>query len=202
MFQPLAPASFGANDFFLHFDNAHVPADRRSLDLFMPVVDRTVYYRTDDDRERSGFLLLSHRAALDQLELPSWAHPVVTVTMQNPLSHQELAALYRRCRAVITLERTVAIFESLCCGCPVICLPAPNFTPDKYQPRFRGAGLAWGWDECQLASATARTAEFLYLYQKLEKGVRGRVHQVFGDIIERAKRLHPETDFQVHRAAS
>jgi len=201
-FQPLAPSSFGDHDFFLHFDDAHVPAERRSIDLFMPVVNRTIYHLSEHQGKRHGYLLLSHRAALDKLEPPSWVRPLVTVTMENPLAHEELARLYRRCRAMITLERGVAIFESLCCGCPVICIPGPKFTPETYQRRFRGAGLAWGWSQVELATASARTGEFLHLYQKLERGVTGRVHQVFNDIIDKASQRSRLMSLPMLRAAS
>ncbi len=183
---PGAAAAYGPDDFFLHFDAPHVPAGRESADLFLPVVDRAVYFPPAAGRERSGFVLFAHRAAPAGVELPGWVRPVIRVDPTNPRSHPELADLYRRCRALVVLERTAAIFEALCCGCPVICLAGFHFDEATYQRRFGGAGLVWGWHEEQLASATAGTTDFRRRYDALEQSAGDRVRQCFLHILAEA----------------
>jgi hypothetical protein len=184
-----APATYGAEDSLLHFDAAHVPAGRNSVDLYMPVVDRSIYFPDETCRQRRGFVVLTNRVDWKKHELPDWVRPVVAVTMHRPLGHQELAELYRRSRALIVFERTVAIFESLCCGCPVMCIAGRHFTPANYQPRFGGAGLIWGWKEEQLIWAANRTAEFLDRYRLLEYQAPEKVQSAFEGIVAKARSL-------------
>src|SRR5262245_33586616 len=70
--------------------------------------------------------VISHRVVVDPTSLPGWLQPYTIASMRAPRSHAELAKLYRNSRAVVIFERTVAIFEALACGCPIICIGNDN----------------------------------------------------------------------------
>ena len=152
LFTGVGMEGFGPDDFFVHFAEEFRPEGFRSFALPLPVVDRSMYRETSPPRRREGFLLYSHRQKPDFSALPGWLSPHVLVTMKARRPPTELAELYRGARALVTWERTAAIGEAIQCGCPVIV--APNSFP--YQPiidRYRGNGLAVGWDEHALDHA-------------------------------------------------
>ena len=178
-----AKPEFGENDYFLHFAPEHVPHGRQSFDLFMPLVDRKIYHRPQHIKSRHGFVVYTNRAEVDVLQFPDWLQPFTIVSGRDPRPHSELGELYRNSRALVTAERTTAIYESICCGCPVICLPGMHFEEASYQTRFGGAGLIWGWKADRLASAAVATREFEAIYNRLERSLDQRIHVAFDSII-------------------
>jgi hypothetical protein len=181
-----AAAGFGKDDYFLHFAPEHVPEGRTSFDLFLPLVDRSIYYRADTARD--GFVVYSNRAKVDIETFPDWLRPMTVVSRRSPRTHAELAELYRHSRAMVTSERTTAIYEAMCCGCPVICLPGTHFIEEGYQRRFGGSGLVWGWNADRVASAAAETRRFEAIYGGLEKDLDARIQLAFDGIIADVKR--------------
>jgi glycosyltransferase involved in cell wall biosynthesis len=169
----------------------------------MPLVDRSIYFPPREGVSRRGFVVFCHRARPDPAAFPGWLTPHVRVCIQQPRSHAELAALYRESRAVVVFERTVAIFEALSCGCPVICIPGDNFEEATYQPRFRGTGLVWGWREDALEDAVARTSLFRARYDALESDLDARICGAFDWIMADAcRRLAAGTAHDSRQAAS
>jgi hypothetical protein len=185
---PGVETTFGPDDYFIDCAREHAPPGVRSFDLFMPLVDRSVYFPPHERGSRQGFVIFRNRARPDPAAFPGWLTPHVTVCIQEPRPHAELAALYRDSRAVVVFERTVAIFEALSCGCPVICIPCDNFEEATYQPRFRGAGLVWGWREEALEDAAARTSLFRARYDVLERDLDARICRAFDWIMADAHR--------------
>ncbi len=110
---PGAERSYGKDDYFIDGAREHAPAGVRSFDLFMPLVDRSVYHPPPPGSPRDGFAIFTNRAVFDQASAPDWLRPHTLLSMQTPRSHAELGALYRRSRAMVTFERTSAIFEAL-----------------------------------------------------------------------------------------
>jgi hypothetical protein len=187
----LVPGSellFGASDYFITADPKLVPEGRSGHDLFMPMVDRSIYYPPPRDSVRSGFVVFSNRAVTDAATFPPWLTPIMIVSMRQPRSHAELADLYRSSRAIVVWERSSAIHEALSCGCPVICIGNESFNKATYQPRFRGCGLIWGWRQQQIEMAGRRTRRYRRIYRRLERNLDRRVRAVFDAIIEDAMR--------------
>jgi hypothetical protein len=181
---PGAEQSFGKDDYFIDFAREHAPAGVRSFDLFMPLVNHSIYFPPQPGSPRDGFVVFSHRAEVDPASLPEWIGPCTLVTMKNPRSHAELGQLYRKSRAMVIFERSTAIFEALWCGCPVICIGDANFRQDTYQPRFQGAGLVWGWREQDLDRAAKATARFREIYTDLENSFDDRLQFAFDWILQ------------------
>ena len=184
LLMPGAEASYGANDYFIDGAREHAPAGVRSFDLFMPLVDRSAYFPPPNGSLREGFAIFTNRAVFDQASAPDWLRPHTLLSMQRPRSHAELGALYRRSRAMVTFERTSAIFEALFCGCPVICIANEHFNELTYQPRFRDGGLIWGWHEHELEDATRKTETFRAIYGDLERSLDQRIEAAFDWILE------------------
>ncbi len=188
---PGAELSFGKDDYFIDGAREHAPPGVQSFDLFMPLVDRSHYFPPPADLPRHGFAVFTNRAVADPASLPDWLRPLTVLSMKEPRSHAELGELYRQSRAMVTFERTSAIFVALSCGCPVICIGNDNLREDIWHPRFRDAGVVWGWREGDLATAAEKTARFRAIYDDLESSLDTRVRSAFDQIIEDVwRRVH------------
>jgi hypothetical protein len=186
LFEPGIEETFEDSDLFLHYAPEHVPKDRCSFDMFVPLVDHSIYSNGYPSDRRNGFVAYIHRVNVDLGSLPAWVHPVAVVTMQNPQPPERLADLYRTSRAAIFWERSSAIFEALSCGCPAIIIPSEFLNENTYQLRFRAAGMVWGWNEAALPRATEDTSIFRAIYRGLEENLDHRIYHAFDTIIGRA----------------
>jgi hypothetical protein len=185
---PGAESSYGSDDYFIDGAREHVPQGVRSFDLFMPLVDHSTYFPPPADTPRHGFAVFTHRAEADPATFPPWLTPYVVLSMQSPRSHAELGDIYRRSRAMVIWERSIAIFEALSCGCPVICIGNEHFNDETYHPRFRDAGLIWGWRESELDAAASKTPNFRAIYRDLENSLDERIGMAFDAIMKDAWR--------------
>ena len=183
-FVPGVESTYGKDDYFIDGAREHAPAGVRSFDLFMPLVDRSSYFPPSAGPLREGFAVFTNRGAFDVGSFPSWLRPKTIVSMKAPRSHAELGELYRRSRAMVIAERSVAIFEALSCGCPVICIGNDNLREDTWHPRFRDAGVVWGWREQDLATAAEKTTRFRAIYDDLERSFDARAQSAFDWIVE------------------
>jgi hypothetical protein len=179
LFVPGVAATFTDQDYFLHYAQEHAIPVGKSFDMFMPLVDRDIYHPAPEGALRRGFVLYANRAKIDRDTLPAWLTPLTVVSMDNPRSHEELAALYRQSRAIVCFERGTAILEALHCGCPVICIEGEHISKGAYQHLFDGAGLIWGWHEEKLEIAAAETVKFRAAYAALEQTTAERVDCAF-----------------------
>ncbi|WP_421761005.1 hypothetical protein [Devosia sp.] len=191
----LVSDSYGPNDFFLHFDESHVPERRRSRDMFLPVVDRATYHPPAAGTTRNGFVICSRRKPDKPLVLPQWMTPLSLVVPHRPKTHEELAELYRASRALIAFDRTSAIYEALCCGCPIVALSTDSFNQKTYQPRFGGAGMTWTQDEAGLALASADVQRFIDVYHRIESDLPDKISRTFTDILAECAARNRSTDF-------
>jgi hypothetical protein len=183
-----AELGFGARDYFITFAPEHAPKNVSAFDVFLPLVDRSIYFPPPHGSSRHGFALFSSQVAPNLSAIPEWLAPTTIVSARRRRSHEQLGQLYRQVRALVTSERTTAIYEALTCGCPVICLENGPFREGTYQRRFGGAGLVWGWHQDQLAAAQQRTAEFRRVYAELEGNLDQRIRQAFDSIIADVER--------------
>ena len=181
---PDVELSYGAEDLYVCFDLGYAPAGRPAFDLYVPLVDKSVYFPPAAGEPRKGFVVFSHHEKSELSALPGWVDPIVEVSMDAPRSHEELAEIYRSASAMVTRERSAAIFEALCCGCPVIGLPNASFAEATYQRRFGGAGLVWGFDQDQLAQASVDIKQFESVYEELEANLDDRVRTAFDTSIK------------------
>ena len=187
----MSSSSYGADDYFIDGAREHAPAGVRSFDLFMPLVDRSIYFPPSAPSSRSGFAVFTNRASVKPASFPDWVRPCTFLSMQEPRSHAELGEIYRQSLAMVIFERSSAIFEALSCGCPVICIGADNFREDTWHPRFRDAGLIWGWREEDLEAAADKTSRFRAIYRELENSLDDRIRSAFDWISEDVwRRIH------------
>lgn len=175
--------SWAPDDFVLTFDAAHVPAGRSFHDLYMPVVDRRFYYPPPDRTTRDGFIIVSLNAPEKPLELPAWAQPLQIIGPHRPRTHGWLSETYRHSRAMIAFRRSAAIYEALCCGCPVLAIPSTGFSPETFQPRFGSAGISWSLTAEGLAEATATVPRFIERFAQIEQETPAHIESVFLDIL-------------------
>jgi hypothetical protein len=189
--KPGVESNFGKDDYFIDGAREHAPPGVRSFDLFMPLVDRSHYFSPPAGSPRQGFAVFTNRAAVDPASLPDWLRPLTVLSMKEPRSHAALGELYRQSRAMVTFERTSAIFEALSCGCPVICVASDNLREETWHPRFREAGVVWGWREERLVAAAEQTTRFGAIYDDLESSLDARIQSAFDWIIEDVwRRVH------------
>jgi O-antigen biosynthesis protein len=183
-FVPGITATFGHQDYFLHYAEEHALPGRKSYDMFMPLVDRSTYHVAPEGALRQGFVLYKYRAKISVESLPPWLTPLTVISMENPRSHEELAALYRHSRAMVTFERGTALLEALHTGCPVICIEGERLSRGAYRSLFGGAGLIWGWHLEMLQAAATETARFRTAYEALEQSTADRVAFAFKAIAD------------------
>ena len=183
-----AELGFGASDYFITFAPEHAPENVSAFDMFLPLVDRSIYFPPPRGSSRHGFALFSNNVAPNLSAIPEWLTPYSVVSVRRQRSHEQLGQLYRKVCALVTWERTTAIYEALSCGCSVICIENESFREATYQRRFLGAGLVWGWQQIELATAQQRTAEFQSIYAELEGNLDQRIRDAFDSIIEDVER--------------
>jgi hypothetical protein len=195
-FVPGVVSTYGNEDYFIDGAREHAPSGVRSFDLFMPLVDRSHYFPPPagsprDGFARHGFAVFTNRAVVDPASLPDWLRPLTVLSMKEPRSHAALGEIYRQSRAMVTFERTSAIFEALSCGCPVICIGNDNLREDTWHPRFQDAGVVWGWREGDLVAAAEKTTRFTAIYDDLESSLDDRIRSTFDWILEDVwRRVH------------
>ena len=192
-FKPGAELSYGKDDYFIDHAREHAPTGARSFDLFMPLVDRSYYFTPPSGSPRDGFVVFTNRASVDPGSFPTWLTPYTVLSIKSPISHAALGELYRRSRAMVVFERSIAIFEALLCGCPVIGIGNDNFNEATYHPRFRDAGLVWGWHEQRLDAAADQTSRFRSAYDDLEASFDARVQSAFDWIMSDVWRRAQDT---------
>ena len=176
---PGAELAFGPRDYFITYAPEHAPAAISAIDLFIPLVDRNVYFPPYSPARRRGFIAFMNHADPDLSTMPEWLQPCLVVSRKTPRSHAELGDLYRTSEAMVTWERTSAIYEALSCGCPVICIPNRTFNQATYQLRFGGAGLVWGWEPELIAAAAEASATFRAIHERAERDVGEIVRDAF-----------------------
>jgi hypothetical protein len=185
---PGTELAFGPEDYFITSAPEFAREGKEAFDVFMPLVDRKVYYPPRAGSPRDGFVLFTHRARPDPATFPEWLTPWTLVSMDQPRPSQDLAELYRRCRAMVIWERSTAIHEALMCDCPVICIADRDFNYQTYQPRFRGPWFVWGWHEDRLESAAREAKGYRRIYRELERNLDRRIRFAFDSIIKDALR--------------
>lgn len=183
-----ALATFQPDDLYFSFAPEHVIRGTRSFDLFLPLVDHATYFPPPEGAARDGFVVLfGRRVAPDRGTFPSWLAPLRLVSKEAPIPPVELAELYRTSRAMVTFERSTAIYEAELCGCPVICFPEEHFEEAAYQPRFKGLGLVWGWNEDRLPAATDETVAFRSIYAEIEANLLDRLRTAIAWVIDQVQ---------------
>ena len=175
LLKPGVVDTYGPKDLFFAFAPEHVIPGTEWFDLFMPIVDRSIYFPPPAGSVRAGVIVVSNRTSPDPSSFPSWAKPVTAVSHAMPITAPELADLYRQSLALVTFERSTSIYEALMCGCPVICVSGDHFVAEAYQPRFKGLGLVWGWRRDRLPAATEETAAFRAIYSDIEANIEDRL---------------------------
>ena len=166
VFPTVGTGECGANDYFLHFAEEFRPAGLKSQPLTLPTIDLSVYREVPGERPRGGFVLYTNRYTPNYGELPQWAAPRTVVSMARPRPPKELAALYNRHIAIVAWERTAAVGEAIQCGCAAILIANDGFDPTPIVGRYRGNGIAIGWDPVGLRRAVATVGEAKRLYRE------------------------------------
>lgn len=179
---PVDPSDFGVHDYIVHFADEFRHPQLASRRLMIPLVDRLVFKRNPPVGQRSGYVVYSKRFRPDLSSLPAWVSPITVVSGDNPVEPSALAALYRRSRALVVWERTAAIGEAMCCGCPVIVIPHEGFDHRELIRRTFGLGNTVGWNRrgAERALATVGLLEATYKLNRilLDRRIHGFVRDV------------------------
>ena len=168
---------YGPRDYFIHFADEFLPVGLKSQRLMLPLVDETIYGQPGPQHGRRGFLIYCHRRKLDLSQIPTWVSPYQIISMENPRSHRELAALYQNSLALIIGERTAASNEAILCGCPVIAIPGDSYDPSPTIRRFGGNGFVVGWDQAELRRAEDTVPLAIQAYYRLFRRLDFEIHQ-------------------------
>jgi hypothetical protein len=176
------PEDYDRDDYVIHFDDAFRPASRASRRLTIPLVDRTVFSRTPAAEQRDGYLIYSVRHQPDRSEIPDWVRPRTWLTRKTWRKPEELAALYRRSKALVVWERTAAMGEAMRCGCPTMIIPHDGFDPRPMVEGCMGLGYTIGWNQrgARRALVTVRLLEMTFALNPLL--LDRRIHRFVRDV--------------------
>ena len=142
--------------------------------LFMPVVDRHLFYPGQEEKSLECFYVGKCKSS--QLDLIP--HGLTEITRTTP-ERSELGPLLRRSRVLYTYDNsTLLVYEALLCGCAVVIIPDGTMEREDWQRHELGTtGIGWGMDEREQAIAEV---DPLMVIQRHEATVRD-----FGKQVER-----------------
>jgi hypothetical protein len=161
---------FGAyhkDEKILHYDNSFSLPWIKSDCVRVQTIDRDTFKLPDNlSKERSGFLVYSHRVEPELTLIPEWCKPFQVISMKNPKTAIELATLYQKSSGLIVFERTAAIVEAIFCGCPVIASSHYGFKDFSiYQ---EATDIAWDFDLAAYEQAKESILLFPEIYDANE----------------------------------
>ncbi len=128
--------------------------------LFLPTVDETVFTPPPYGTIRKGscFYAHKHRTFYGSTINPDMAGTEIT----NPgQSRDEIIRILQTSEVMFAYEDTAMIIEAVLCGCPVVCVPSPQW-PECCGMEDFSAGIAWGMDEYNEAKRTLPDARKHY----------------------------------------
>ncbi|HMV17513.1 MAG TPA: glycosyltransferase [Zoogloea sp.] len=140
--------------------------------LRLPSINTSLFNNRDNphDAHRSGSCIYFGRYSAGQQEHPDLADTCTVITQDFPATHEELAELLRRSERVYCFENTAISTEARLCGCPVVMLPSPFFSKEKFFGRGQGfdQGVAFTQSPEDLATAARTVGHIATLYESLE----------------------------------
>ena len=121
------------NDYIVTFDKEFNYLGRNIPDLYISVVNKSVYNQDNCEKFRSGYLVYSDRFEVDFKKLPKWLNPITILSKKCLRTPEELALLYKSSKALVIFERTGAGIESIYCGCPVVSVKTEGYIENVYE---------------------------------------------------------------------
>lgn len=101
----------------------------------------------DDHPIKDVDLLYINRLPYSVIEFSKLPKNITILSMENPLSHKELATLLKRARVLYTYEASGTCILANLCGCPVVAWTVPGYEEYALKPEtlkdFGGAGFSF-----------------------------------------------------------
>lgn len=100
----------------------------------------------DDNAEKDLDLLYVNRMPVKKIDFSKLPTGIRVLSMQQPLSLNELAAVLKRGRVLYTFESSGTCTLANLCGCPVVALTQPGYEQlaiNEQTVRDNGGGIAW-----------------------------------------------------------
>lgn len=128
----------------------------------------------DDHSVKDVDLLYINRLPNSVVEFSKLPKNITILSMENPLSHKELAALLKRARVLYTYEASGTCVLANLCGCPVVALTAPGYEEYALKPEtlkdIGDAGFSFSDSPAALATVKAnlyKVRDHLLLKRKI-----------------------------------
>lgn len=152
----------------IHYDHAFSLPWIKSDCVRVQTIDRDTFKLPENlSKERSGFLVYSHRVEPDLALIPEWCKPFQVMSMKTPKTAKELADLYQQSSGLIVFERTAAIVEAIFCGCPVIASTHYGFK--DFSIYEEATDIAWDFDLATYERAQKSILSFPTIYDANER---------------------------------
>ncbi|NWK77243.1 glycosyltransferase [Aquitalea sp. LB_tupeE] len=146
-----------------------VPAGMQADVLRVPVFNTELFNNNNNphDGQRKGRYYYANRyCTLGGVVDPEIVQNATELSMANPRSLSELAALFREAECLYSYEMSAMCTEAMLCGCPVIYIPNPWMQSIPALQFFHGDGVAWGNTPEQVSHAKATVHKILGHYQE------------------------------------
>lgn len=131
----------------------------------------------DDHPVKDVDLLYINRLPDSVVEFSKLPKNITILSMKNPLSHKELAALLKRARVLYTYEASGTCVLANLCGCPVVAWTAPGYEQYALKPEtlkhIGDAGFSFSDSPVALAAVKAnlyKVRDHLLFKRKILQG--------------------------------
>ncbi|MCY9847738.1 glycosyltransferase [Pectobacterium jejuense] len=171
----------GEDDLFFFYRKEFAENEVNINLLTITTCDLTVFCNDVEEKD-IDFLYLNRvpKKVVNFSELPE---NISILSMENPLSLNELAKVLKRGRVLYSYEASGTCSLAALCGCPVVAMVAPGYEKyaitEKTLPDIGGGGIAWcdTPDEIENARKTAYKVRDSYL--ELETVLKNQLAEFF-----------------------
>lgn len=178
--------SFHKDELLLHYADAVAIPWIESDCLRIQTIDRSIFNQLSNKEKinRLGYLVYSHRVKPDLEKIPEWCKPFQVISMDDPKTPKQLAALYQKSEGLIVYERTMAVVEAMLCGCPVI--TCSQFGLDKSISWYEGYDdvlKAWDFDQDSFAQVAKVMGSVESIYEHNQRSDDQAINVIFDKIV-------------------
>jgi hypothetical protein len=160
--------TYHAEELVFAYDPNYLPDGMDANVLHIPTWDLSIFNNDNNpqDQRRDLTCFYAHKYLHEGYELTHHVEGAISLCKDQTLSHQELAAILRRSRAIYVYEPTAMISEALLCGCPVAIVVTDYWRNHAANYSYTTEwGITMEDTPSSLAVAASRVANYRMFYE-------------------------------------
>ena len=165
-------AHVNVDEILFYYDQWTLPAGMTAEMLRMPTVDTRIFNNIDNpfDAKRHGLCYYAHKyLAFGGKVREDFLQNGVSLCHDILRSHEEIADILRKSKALYCYEQSSIVLEALACGCPVVIVTSTYWEQTKWSHRPPGVRL--DTDTLDLQQAKAELSEYQHYIECEERSV-------------------------------